>query len=167
MCRRRASGLPAAALRRLPGARRRRGAASGPAIRGASGAGRVGRAWRAPCLPAWWTAAPGKSRGRPLRPRRACPCLPRGPAPWSHLGCPGPGSRPSPVQGPPDSLTLLGREPRGDVASPPPPCARPGLPGTRTPPGGAGCAPRCRSLAFRLPHGAPAFSSKVALVLGP
>lgn len=32
------------------------------------------RAWRAPCLPAWWTAAPGKSRRRPPRSRAARPC---------------------------------------------------------------------------------------------
>lgn len=64
---------PAAALRRLPGAgcagRARR--ADGCGVSGAAGGGseqRAGRAWRVPCLPAWWTAAPGKSRRRPPRP---------------------------------------------------------------------------------------------------
>lgn len=55
-------------------------------------------AWRAPCLPAWWTAAPGKTRGRPPRPR-AAPHL-SAVRPLSHLEAPrpGPGSRPTPVQ---------------------------------------------------------------------
>lgn len=97
-------------------------------------------AWRAPCLPAWWTAAPGKTRGRPPRPRAAPhlsavrPLSPGGAPPRARVAADtcagadrGPAPRPVPPRpslapnstrsegGLPSSLTLMGREPRGEA----------------------------------------------------
>lgn len=117
----------------------RRGASAGPARReeggGSSGASRVGRAarcraWRAPCLPAWWTAAPGKSagaehlpRGRPLSPRPDPGCR----APHAGGGSPRSPGREAPRAEP----AHLGREGCGAEAGP----AR------SPPPPGGGCRP--------------------------
>lgn len=104
---RRASGLrgPRCGGSREPGARGERGerTAAGPSGPPAWAERRACGGWRAPCLPAWWTAAPGKSR--------SAEHLPRGPP---SLACARVLATPEQVEAtrpaPPRPLTLTRRE---------------------------------------------------------
>ena len=182
---------PGSRQRRCGGSRERaarrergKGTAAGPLGQPAWTERRACRAWRAPCLPAWWTAAPGKSRGcpprslaAPLQPRRRAPA--RGPPPLSPGGAPpgarvsadswaGSGGRPvsAPHSSPPrprgpraelaplDAKRTEGRSRAGSPLLPPPLSAL----GRGLP----GCQLSGRrtplpSLAFCLPDGAPTF----------